>query len=76
MTWNNDMSAAPRDESILAAVKVAHNKTGASWWEMHTIQIDSETGEIHHDTDAGWAAGDYSHWMPLPTPPQEPDNAE
>ena len=73
MTWNNDMSAAPRDESILAAVKVVHSKTGASWWEMHVIQIDSETDEIHHDTDAGWAAGDYSHWQPI-TPPQEPDN--
>jgi len=63
------IETAPVDESILCAVNVEHAKTGASWWEMHVIQIDSETGEIHSDNDAGWAAGDYSHWMPLPDAP-------
>ena len=66
-----DIATAPVDESILCAVQVAHNKTGASWWEMHVISIDSETGEISSDNDAGWAAGDYTHWRPLPAPPSE-----
>ena len=63
------IESAPRDEPFLAALEVHHNKTGQSWWEMHTIWIDSETGEINSDNDAGWSAGDYTHWMPLPDPP-------
>lgn len=63
------IETAPADEYILCAANVTHNKTGKSWWEMHTISIDSETGEITADTDAGWAVEDYTHWMPLPPPP-------
>lgn len=64
------IESAPVDKNILACVKVINNKTGDEWWDMHTILIDSETGEIQADNDAGWAVEDYSHWQPLPAPPE------
>lgn len=64
------IETAPADENILAAVKVINNKTGESWWEQHTIVIDSETGEIGPDNDAGWGLSEYTHWQPLPAPPR------
>jgi len=39
---------APVGEHIMAAVKVQNNKTGEEWWDMHTVAIDDETGEIMH----------------------------
>ena len=63
------IETAPIDEPILAAVKVVNNKTSAEWWERHVIVVDSETGNVTHDTDAGWSAGDYTHWQPLSEPP-------
>jgi hypothetical protein len=63
------IETAPTDEPFLAAVEVVNNKTGRRYWEQHVIWIDSETGDVSHDTDAGWSAGDYTHWQPLPAPP-------
>ena len=65
-----DIETAPRGERILVALEVRNNKTGQTWWEMHAIYFDDETGEICSDNDAGWAAGDYTHWQPLPAPPR------
>lgn len=64
------IETAPVDEPFLAALEVRNNKTGNQWWEQHVVLIDSETGELSSDTEAGWSAGDYTHWMPLPEPPQ------
>jgi Protein of unknown function (DUF551) len=66
-----DIATAPLGEHILVCVQVKNNKTGAEWWEMHTVILDDETGEIQADSDAGWAIQDYSHWRPLPPPPFE-----
>jgi hypothetical protein len=63
------IETAPLDEPFLGAVEVVNNKTGRRYWERHVIWIDSDTGNVAHDTDAGWSAGDYTHWMPLPPPP-------
>jgi hypothetical protein len=71
MEWQ-PIETAPRDETILAALVVINNKTGRRWWEMHCISIESDTGEVNVETDSGWSAGDYTHWMPLPTPPHTP----
>lgn len=68
------MDSAPLDESILAACKVRDNETSQSWWEMHSVCVHSETGEITSETDAGWSIDDYSHFMPLPPPPKENSN--
>ena len=63
---------APRDEPILAALKV-HHRNGDTWWERHVIVIDSETGTISDmDYHHGWEADDYQFWQPLPTPPETP----
>ena len=67
------IETAPADEPFLATLQVRNRNTGQQWWEMHVIWIDSETGEVSSDTDAGWSAGDYTHWMPLPPAP-ETDN--
>lgn len=64
------IESAPKDEPILAAIKVQNNKTGASWWERHIIVIDSETGKISDmDYHHGWEADDYEGWQPLPSAP-------
>ena len=70
------IESAPVDERILATLMVRHRKTDQCWWETNVIFIDSDTGEISSDTDAGWSAGDYTHWMPLPPPPAQPASAE
>jgi hypothetical protein len=64
------IETAPRDEEILVAVQV-RTTSGLTWWERRVIVIDSETGTISDtDCDHGWRADDYSHWQPLPTPPE------
>lgn len=64
------IETAPRDEPILAALKV-HHRDGDTWWERHVIVIDSETGTISDmDYHHGWEADDYQFWQPLPTPPE------
>ena len=68
MDWQ-PIETAPQDESILAALLVRNRRTRHEWWEMHLVVIDSDTAEISAETDAGWSAGDYTHWMPLPSPP-------
>lgn len=69
--WWRLVDSALLDEPILAACKVRNNKTGQSWWEMHSVCVHSETGEITSETDAGWSIDDYSHFMSLPSPPKE-----
>lgn len=69
MEWM-DIESAPRDESILAAIKVRHRNVD-TWWEQHVIVIDSETGAISDmDYHHGWEADDYQFWMPLPPAPE------
>lgn len=63
------MESAPKDEQILATIKVLH-KNGQTWWERHIIVIDSETGMITDmDFHHGWEAEDYEFWQPLPAAP-------
>jgi hypothetical protein len=70
------IESAPKDDQILAAIKV-RNKIGKTWWEHHIIVIDSETGTISDmDFHHGWEADDYSHWRPLPTAPQGDANPQ
>lgn len=65
------IETAPRDEPILAAIEVRYTRTGKSHWERHVIWCDDETGEISADCEQGWGFRDYTHWMPLPTPPSK-----
>lgn len=65
------IETAPLDQRFLAALVVRNNKTGKRWWEMHVVWIDDEDYQIHADSDAGWSnIDDYTHWMPLPAPPE------
>lgn len=36
-------------------------------WEMYTVTIDEDSGEINEDT--GWNLSDFTHWRPLPKGP-------
>ncbi|WP_311269605.1 DUF551 domain-containing protein [Sphingobium sp. WCS2017Hpa-17] len=65
------IETAPRDGTHFLATAIVRNvKTDARWWETYVIWADDETGEIHPDCDHGWSSiDDYSHWMPLPAPP-------
>lgn len=82
MTWNNDMSAAPRDgRYILAVVADGIDGRFANYaGRMFVIRHEGYTGSGY---DLGWAAYPgyggtpdeyYAKWQL--TPPQEPDNAE
>jgi hypothetical protein len=69
------IATVPTDGThFLAAIKV-HSARGTGparqWWEMHVIAIDPDDGFIPPDLDQGWDFRDYSHWMPLPKPPEE-----
>ena len=65
------MESAPKDGTeILAAIQV--QKTDErNWWERHVIAFDEDLGEISGDYEHGWSWNDYTHWRPLPTPPEE-----
>jgi hypothetical protein len=70
MSWQ-PIETAPKDgTAILAAIQVTNNRTGSQFWERHVIAADDETGDVDVDFDHGWHWDDYSHWMPLPEPPQ------
>lgn len=63
-----DISTAPLDEEILAAITV--KRADLKSVERHVIIIDSETGEIEdNDYYHGWDVQDYEYWQPLPAPP-------
>lgn len=53
--------------SFLGAIEYRHVRTG-SHWQIDTLSIDDETGDLQQDT--GWGLNDYTHWRPLPLPPQ------
>lgn len=62
------IESAPKDEQILAAIKVNH-RNGDTWWERHVIVIDSETGTISDmDFDHGWDAGHNEDYMNIGGP--------
>ena len=69
MTWR-PIETAPKDAPFLAAVRVSNNRTGTTYWEQHVLLLDDETGSIHPEFQQGWELSDYSHWQPLPEPPQ------
>lgn len=69
------ISEAPRDGTLfLACLKVGMwnraQDTRTEYWETHIVWVDDETGEIDGDAYQGWSLEDYSHWMPLPPPPE------
>lgn len=65
------IESAPRDEPILLALTVRNNKSGAEWWEMHSAWVRSDDEQIgSYGSDPGWTLEDFTHWMPLPDPPQ------
>jgi hypothetical protein len=72
MTGWQPIATAPKDGTkFLAALCVTNIHAGNSWWEMHVIWPDDETGEVHSDCEQGWSRiDDYSHWMQLPEAPE------
>ena len=63
------IETAPRDEPILAVIRVTW-QGGSPYWEQHIICIDSEEDRIADcNFDHGFEWDDYSHWRPLPEPP-------
>lgn len=42
--------------------------TAKRLWQIDSLSIDEDTGDLNQDT--GWRLEDYTHWMPLPAPPE------
>ncbi len=64
-----DIASAPKDEPILAAIRVTW-QGGDPYWDRHIICIDSEEDRITDcDFDHGFEWDDYDLWMPLPVAP-------
>jgi hypothetical protein len=71
--WKS-IETAPRDgTSFLATIEVRQWNLARdnchTFWEVHVVRVDDETGDIDDDVNQGWGITDYSHWMPLPPPP-------
>ena len=68
------IETAPKDGTrIVAGTRVNHT-SGYSFWDAHVVWFDDEEGEIASDAYQGWAWDDYTHWLPLPTPPEGESN--
>ena len=70
MNWQ-PIETAPNDETQhVRGLWVCKNRTGKRLhWEA--IAGRMEDGDFcDHDGNAPWWPEDYSHWMPLPEPPQ------
>ena len=65
-----DIATAPRDGTPILATVFVHLNGVPSHWDRHVIYADAETGQIHSYADQGWDFDDYTHWMPLPSPPE------
>lgn len=68
--WQKIETAPTDGTEFLAAVEV-HDQQGNWWWERNVISIDDETGDVPTSDPHGWTLEDYSHWMPLPEPPND-----
>ena len=64
------IETAPKDGTPMLATLEVNSLCGVKWWQTDVVFCDDETGEIHNDCDFGWRLDDYSHWQPLPEPPQ------
>lgn len=54
--------------TFLAAISYRKASTGdQDHWQIDSISLDDETGEIQQDT--GWTLDDYTHWRPMVAPP-------
>ena len=51
---------------------VTNNVTNETYFQQFLGQIHEDSGDFvdHNGDDFGWAVGDYTHWMPLPEPPE------
>ena len=45
-------------------------KTTLGDWEIDLVWRDIDTGDIDRDCSTPFYLDDFSHWMPLPDPPQ------
>ena len=75
MTWQ-PIETAPRDGTCFLGGLLVNHWTSArdsytTYFEVHVVFCDEETGEISSDCDCdGWSIDDYTHWQPLPPPPE------
>lgn len=68
------IASAPKDGTdFIAAIKVRYRRGGAFTWRLDILAMDPETGDIEDDRYSGWRFEDYTHWMPLPDPPETDD---
>lgn len=70
--WSSDMDAAPKDGTLhLRGLWVHSAKTGKPlYWQVDAGGYDDGEFTGPHGDDFGWSADDYTHWMPLPSPPK------
>lgn len=73
MSWQA-MSSAPRDgRRFVAGLWIGQGPTAR--FEMHIIRSDGQRGRVHPDDDHGWDWADYTHWLALPVPSDDPPHA-
>lgn len=75
--WISLNESQPPDESVvhLRGLWVYHHRVDIYEWQSDTGYV-SENGRFigSNDEDFGWESEDYTHWMPLPEPPQMENN--
>ena len=70
MEWQ-PIETAPKDGTgHVRGLWVHSAKTGkAIYWEAIAGYVNDDGDFVDHDSNAPWRADDYTHWMPLPAPP-------
>lgn len=73
-TWYriDDPDNPPPDDPHVRGLWINVHK-GHPYFQIDSGFIDDDTGRFlgYDADDFGWDAGDYTHWMPLPTPPED-----
>lgn len=71
MTWRSIKDDPPPMDGALhvRGLWVTSNRTGAKWWEAISGHVDDDGDFVDYDENAPWRVDDYTHWMPLPEPP-------
>lgn len=65
-TWVDD------GKEHLRGLWVCHQFLIPTYWGQYLGFVDTESWEFvdQHGEHFGWNMGDYTHWMPVPTPPE------